>query len=190
MVKNALCCHVNIYCADKCPGGAPGYAYCPKGGGHVHVCLDKNKIKNDQQMAYMLLHELVHASGCTKGVANKAYCKKKSYEGSPPVIPEPKPDPKACNTCKKWERAAYKKSCAVFHRVPPNYRVGPNVGKDDSPYAECIRAGICYSCKRVCPQYQGKECPPFPKPTRPPKLPTISPKTKTVSIKFSATFFL
>ncbi|KKL16424.1 hypothetical protein LCGC14_2495720, partial [marine sediment metagenome] len=153
VVKAALQCHVNITCSDDCKG-LMGVAYVAEGESYVNVCLDKNKIENEQDLAYIVIHELTHAYGWI--INDKSLCQDEDSDSCPPV-PDPKENPIKCKDCTGLERAAYAASCSVFHH------------KNSGAWYKCVKAGVCVSCQHACPalekKYKEGKCN-FPAPTK------------------------
>jgi hypothetical protein len=133
-----LGCHVNITCSNDCKGFW-GVTY--PADGYVNICIDKNEIKNEQDLAYIVIHELTHAKALITN--DKSLCQEEDSDSCPPV-PDPKDNPIPCPKCLAAEGAGYDASCSVFHR------------KGSPPWNKCVAAGKCLSCKHACPALEKK----------------------------------
>ncbi|HBO45409.1 MAG TPA: hypothetical protein DD670_16050 [Planctomycetaceae bacterium] len=160
-VEEARFCPLNIYFADQC-GGFDGLTFISDS--YIHVCLNKNEIKNEQTLAALLLHELVHVRQFCSALGER--CPRRHhppFTGTDPVAKPPTVDDswtddqkkEMCDECKRREGTAYSVSCSVVHK------------KYSDAWRKCQEVGKCVSCKWVCKEYQQSGCDEFPEATVP-----------------------
>jgi RHS repeat-associated protein len=158
-------CNVNIYCADSCrKNGAGdelgGLTFVE--GGHIHICMRNIDLPDDLPLSEiadyqrrfdaLILHEMSHAADLFRDP--RFHCPQPDWDkpNPPPrdLKPPPFPDPRLCNDCKAAERRAY---TAQARYICP----------DDRAFQRgFVNAGICFSCRHVCPEFQARPCPQFP----------------------------
>jgi hypothetical protein len=153
--RNIRKCNVNIFCAPKC--GPVGGMTFPSDG-FVHICIPEIDQVSRRQYYGLILHECRHAGQLLE---NRALCKGAPWPDDRPVTIPPLGKP-TCKDCKELELEAYTAQAHFLYPDPP--RGSP---RDEVEYArrmrsDFVRAGICASCKHVCPEFI--TCPPPPPP--------------------------
>jgi len=113
-------CSVKPYCADRCPGGKPGFAHLPDNNGNIRLCMTSQM--SEREYSLIFEHELQHA---------RDFCKKK-----PPVKWD-------CKICETYESHAHEVNCGMLY---PDDKDKRDSCVKCATYISC--AGYCAGSKK------------------------------------------
>lgn len=158
-------CNVNIYCADSCGRNGAGVELGGMTfveGGYIHICMRNIDLPADLPLSEiadyqrrfdaLILHEMSHAADLCRHP--RFHCPQPNWnrQNPPPRDLQPPrfPNPQLCKKCKDSETRAYTAQASY-------------ICPDDRAFQQAfVKAGICYSCRHVCPEFQAGPCPQFP----------------------------